>query len=777
MRAVGLSMFLSMLASGEAFAGVVINEVLPNPADGDSGKEWIELYNNGSSSVDLSGYKIEAGSSTYSLRYTFPSGSSVAAGDWLVVGDASVSGADLALAAGATLALGNGSDADAVRLLNSSGAVVDTLIYSSPNTENAWKDDSGAVATSLAPKAGEGQSVARRKDGVDTDQSAVDFLKLTVPTPGATNGNNPSGTCEVGALVVINEFMPDPEGTDTGNEWVEIYNKGTSSANLESWRLKFGTSSFSSTVTLPVGATVSAGGFLVVGAGSGVSGVDVVDAALSLGNAGSNGDAVRLEDCTGVVADTVVYGANNSDNFVDDTGAAATSVAPKPASGKSLARVSDGQDTNASGTDFVLVSAPTPGNSNSAPGTDCGARTTKVKINEFLPDPEGTDDGKEWVELYNAGSSTVDLSNWALQSMTTREFSRVALFASGTSISAGDWLLVGGSAVSSADVTFASFALPNGTNGDSLRLVDCSGVPADTVAFGKDNDDQVIDDSGSAATSLAPDPPQGSSLQRISDGADTDRSGDDFALQTAPTPGAANPEVEYDPCVPVSETVVINEIFPNPGGDDAGLEWIELYNPSSSPVSLSGWYLALASGSPSDQASQDVVFSAGNTIPSKGFFVLGGASVPEADLVRSFSLSNGDNGDAVRLHDCAGTPVDTVIYGDSNDDGMLDDTNQAPAQAYGRPMDDQSLARMGDGLDANVDIDWFIDVTPSPAAANVGGGGAADTDGDGLPDPPDGTGCGCASAHAPTSWLGWGLVLAAGLRRRSVSRGGRRSLR
>jgi hypothetical protein len=35
--------------------------------------------------------------------------------------------------------------------------------------------------------------------------------------------------------------------------------------------------------------------------------------------------------------------------------------------------------------------------------------------------------------------------------------------------------------------------------------------------------------------------------------------------------------------------VVINEIFPNPFGDDVGTERIEIYNAGSTPVDMTGW--------------------------------------------------------------------------------------------------------------------------------------------------------------------------------------------
>ena len=41
-------------------------------------------------------------------------------------------------------------------------------------------------------------------------------------------------------------------------------------------------------------------------------------------------------------------------------------------------------------------------------------KTNTVIISEFMPNPEGDDSENEWVELYNAGDKTIDISNWFL---------------------------------------------------------------------------------------------------------------------------------------------------------------------------------------------------------------------------------------------------------------------------------------------------------------------------------------------------------------------------
>lgn len=84
-------------------------------------------------------------------------------------------------------------------------------------------------------------------------------------------------------------------------------------------------------------------------------------------------------------------------------------------------------------------------------------------------------------------------------------------------------------------------------------------------------------------------------------------------------------------------------------------EWIELYNNTSSDLSLDGWTLSSTDGSPS--------ISLSGTIPAKGYFLLertddNTVSQVQADLIYSGSLSN--SGEVLELRDNQGNLIDTV---------------------------------------------------------------------------------------------------------------------
>ncbi len=137
--------------------------------------------------------------------------------------------------------------------------------------------------------------------------------------------------------------------------------------------------------------------------------------------------------------------------------------------------------------------------------------------------------------------------------------------------------------------------------------------------------------------------------------------------------------------VPVAtDHVVINEVFANPAGNEAGNEWVEIYNPSPVAVDLTGWTIVDAVGK--TQALS-------GTIPGLGLRLF---YIEHSQPV----LNNG--GDLVLLRDGDGSLVDSLDY-------------------YGIPFaEGQSIARhyltSEDGL--AIDGGWYVDDDPSPNQHN-----------------------------------------------------------
>src|SRR3954451_15770476 len=73
-------LLMAGLAPRFARGGVMINEIMYHPASTNLLEEWFELYNNGPTNVNLSGWRISKG-----LDFTFPANTTIAAGGFLVL--------------------------------------------------------------------------------------------------------------------------------------------------------------------------------------------------------------------------------------------------------------------------------------------------------------------------------------------------------------------------------------------------------------------------------------------------------------------------------------------------------------------------------------------------------------------------------------------------------------------------------------------------------------------------------------------------------------------
>lgn len=152
-----------------------------------------------------------------------------------------------------------------------------------------------------------------------------------------------------------------------------------------------------------------------------------------------------------------------------------------------------------------------------------------VLLNEVLYDPAGTDEGAEFVELWNPGDAAVSLAGVTIEAGdgATGTWDEIWRGAAGDSVRARAPFVVSGSALTGA--------LQNGP--DAVRLVR-DGTALDLLGYGP------LATAAMYEGAPAPDAPSGQSLARRVDGVDTDVNAADWAVEASPTPGRANhPEV------------------------------------------------------------------------------------------------------------------------------------------------------------------------------------------------------------------------------------------
>jgi hypothetical protein len=156
---------------------------------------------------------------------------------------------------------------------------------------------------------------------------------------------------------------------------------------------------------------------------------------------------------------------------------------------------------------------------------------------------------------------------------------------------------------------------------------------------------------------------------------------------------------------------VINEVLYDPGGSDAGHEFVELYNPDSVAVCLDGWYLETGNGAYENRWTTEWTGSRVDTIGPHAFFLIGEESVlPVPDVVTSLDLQNGPDGCRIVK---PGGGSDVVGWGDLVFEAYFEGS-PVPKGGSGT-----SIGRDPDGVDSDVNAADFerFDM-PTPADYN-----------------------------------------------------------
>ncbi len=190
---------------------VVINEILPH-SENPAVPQFIELYNHATNSVDVSGCIVTDDPTTN--KFIIPSGTVIGPAGFVAFTQSQFN-----------------------FTLNGAG---ETLYFIKPDGSRILD----AVQFGAQPN---GVSYGRWPDG------ANDFYNFTTNTPGTNNSAILIGD------IVINELMYDPISGNDDDQYIELYNKGTNTVNLNGWQLLSAV-----TFTFP-SINIAPNGYVVVG--------------------------------------------------------------------------------------------------------------------------------------------------------------------------------------------------------------------------------------------------------------------------------------------------------------------------------------------------------------------------------------------------------------------------------------------------------------------------------------------------------------------------------
>ncbi|MBI4133438.1 lamin tail domain-containing protein [Candidatus Uhrbacteria bacterium] len=519
-----------------------------------------------------------------------------------------------------------------------------------------------------------------------------------------------------GAYLVVSEVQIS--GMTATDEFVELYNPTSTPVSLAGFTLQKLTASgnASNLVSAFPEITIAAHSYLLIAHPTGYDGAVLGDLVYTTTASLAKDNTVVLLDASGAILDQVGFGTAT---VVETQGAA------NPENHQSLERLpgeveGNGTDTNSNSTDFVIrpegdpqssavaprpaLAPPEPESPPVPPSDDApadapppeptadpvpppppppqeplstpqpimppatpppsprGVRAGDLAINEFVSNPAA---GDEWVEIKNISTDTITLGG-----MTIRDGGSRAINLDGEIAPA-----------SYRSFSFSSATLNN--SGDAVELLGPDGSVLDTVRYG--------DWDGGANLGA---PEKGESLARFPDGTGV------FELTMSPTPAAPNVLVlppaappsaapnspqsittstetrtaeltaELPPTRYTSGTLLISELYPFPYKGE--VEWVEIENPGSRPISLAGWTIADARGTATP---------------------LAGELAPRArTAIESPRGHLNNDGDTVTLLDPTGTTIDEVAYSDEVTRG----------EAWARSKDA-----------------WSRTVTPTPGVANM----------------------------------------------------------
>jgi hypothetical protein len=217
-------------------------------------------------------------------------------------------------------------------------------------------------------------------------------------------------------------------------------------------------------------------------------------------------------------------------------------------------------------TEKISVTANTSTTNTASSNTETETKTLdfidgKISLHSFFPNPEGSDQGQEWIKLINNDSFNINLENWVLDDSAESGSKPYTI----TNIE-----LAPNETYTFSD-SITGLVLNN--SNDSVRLIKPDQSIKEQTNYTDSKDNEIFSKTNDQWTRSIPNQ-SSSELVTINSISNTNSKS-----KLNATNGTKNSELQ------------ITEVFPNPKGTDTGNEWIELYNPSTETTHLSNWKL------------------------------------------------------------------------------------------------------------------------------------------------------------------------------------------
>ncbi|MEK7149419.1 MAG: lamin tail domain-containing protein [Patescibacteria group bacterium] len=224
--------------------------------------------------------------------------------------------------------------------------------------------------------------------------------------------------------VIINEIAWMGSTKSTADEWIELKNISNSDVNLIDWQLISKDGQIKINLSELKNSNSVANSYILFERTDDNSVLGIAADLIYKGGLSNTSEKLRLFD--------------SSCNLIDEVSASSNWSAGDSVSKKTMERNTDGSSQSLSNqfgwhTSSVINGTPKAANSEqqivysgggggggvavaqnnvSPQNTASSPQFFDVAINEIMYNPDGNDDGREWIEIFNKSSSTVDLTEW-----------------------------------------------------------------------------------------------------------------------------------------------------------------------------------------------------------------------------------------------------------------------------------------------------------------------------------------------------------------------------
>ncbi|MBT5392224.1 MAG: hypothetical protein HOL22_07790 [Euryarchaeota archaeon] len=501
----------SLACSGD----ICLNEALPNPNGYDDaswpGGEWMEIHNSGTTTVDVRDWYLtnKANKTLYFNSTSIVDYDAADSTSWEI-------------------------EPDEYMVIARNGLPNSIFYFANTNDIISLYTDGGvqldqATWTFSSSGAPSGTSLEE-----DSSSPTSDWVPTNGPTPGAINsGGSTGGPTVYPSDLVINEVMSNPWPSDDnaswpGGEWVEVFNSGNTDMDLTGWSVQDAAGNildFDSNHLI---------GSAIIGAGE--TRIIAVNGSGSSGVLNNGVETLSLYWPNGTKAQQITW---------TDTEAGFALV----------------EDTSSQY--WTYAAYPTPNASNPLDFSLIVTTPSTIEFAELLSnsssDGSAFPDG-EWIELFNTGTTTVDLTGWSvidgMGNVTYLDPGSLVFNQSqgATSIDAEERRLV----QFNADTELWNYY-------NHLMLRDSTGLIVDSAWYTTDYGQNI---------SLVP----------------SEIENDPWVPSTWMTPGQPDPGE-----TPSTGLVIFTEVYPDGVGSDSQQwplgEWLEIYNNGTTALDVGGWKL------------------------------------------------------------------------------------------------------------------------------------------------------------------------------------------